>query len=267
MGKAVRLGMVMVLSAAAVSCCRFPLSKEGRYRREMTCAERISDEKSVEILKKGAFCCEPLPPAVNGLPAARRFYYERALALEPNEVPPLLGLGRAMWEAGDYEGGLEAYRKAEGLLDRPIYAQIGAFTMLRLLGRFDEGRALAERIRREKGVDGPKMAEYLLGRLEYDAGNLEAAEGHFRAALERASLQNYGLGGTPFTMKDAHLYLALILEKRGDAQGAYREFLAFHRKMSDPEYQLFYAYWLPRLEKDQGALLQKIETEWAHLRQ
>jgi tetratricopeptide (TPR) repeat protein len=267
MGKAIRWGAAAVLLATALSCCRFPLSQEGRYRREMTCAERISDEKSIEILKKGAFCCEPLPPSVTSLPAARRFYYERALALKPREAAPLLGLGRAMWEEGDYRGGLEAYKKAQGLLERPIYAQIGAFTMLRLLRRFDEGRALAERIREEKGVDGAKVAEYLLGRLEYDAGNFGAAEGHLRAALERAARGGYGLGGTPFSMKDAHLYLALVLQKKGDAEGAYREFLLFHKKMSDPEYQIFYAYWLPRLEKDQGALLEKIETEWAHLRQ
>lgn len=267
MGKALRAGGVAVLCAAALSCCRFPFSTEGRYRREMTCAERVSDEKSLEILRRGAFCCEPLPPAVASLPEARRFYYERALALKPGEAAPLLGLGRALWEGGDYEGALEVYRKAKGRLERPIYAEIGAFTMLRLLRRFDEGRGLAEEIRREKGVDGAKVAEYLLGRLEYDAGNYGAAEGHLREALERAARGGYGLGGTPFSMKDAHLYLALVLQKKGDAPGAYREFLAFHRKMSDPEYQIFYAYWLPRLEKDQGALLEKIETEWAHLRQ
>ena len=267
MGFTVKRSALFLLSVLFLSCCDFPSSPEKRYRREMACAERITDGKSIEILQKGAFCCEPLPPSLRSLPAARRFYYQRALALRPSESAPLLGLARAFWEDGKYERALEAYEKAAGLLERPLIAQIGAFTMLRLLLRFDEGRALAERIRREKGVDGVKVAEYLLGRLEYDAGNLQAAEAHLRAAVARASKGDYSLGGTPFTLKDAHLYLALLLQKKGDAQGAYREFLLFHRKMSDPEYQIFYAYWLPRLERDQGALFEKIEAEWAHLRQ
>lgn len=267
MGFAGKWPAVWALCVFSLSCCDFPPSPDRRFRKEMECAERITDAKSLEILQKGAFCCEPLPPSVKSLPEARRFYYERALALRPQEAAPLLGLARALWEGGDYAGALEAYQKARGLLERPIYAEIGAFTMLRLLRRFDEGRALAEEIRREKGVDGAKVAAYLLGRLEYDAGNLDAAAGHLREALERAAKGGYGLGGTPFSMKDAHLYLALVLQKKGDPQGAYREFLAFHKRMSDPEYQIFYAYWLPRLEKDQGALLEKIETEWAHLRQ
>jgi tetratricopeptide (TPR) repeat protein len=248
-------------------CCGFLSSEEARYEKYLECAGRITDLKSIEILAKGNFCCEPLPSGIQSLPEARRFYLEKARVLRPEAAEPLLGLGRAYWEEGSYAEAQTRFQAAAPLLEKPIYAEIAAVTMMRLQGRFDEGRALAEKIRTEKGVDGEKVAEYLLGRLDFDAGQLLPARVHFEVALGRAERGDYGLGGTPFTMRDAHFYLALIKHRGGDPQAAYRDFLVFLKKMSDPEFQIFYAYWLPRLQDDQGALFEKIEGDWTRVRQ
>jgi len=267
MSAMVRTATSLVLAAFLSGCCGFLSSEEARYEKNLECAGRITDLKSIEILAKGNFCCDPLPPGIQSLPEARRFYLEKARSLKPDAVEPLLGLGRAYWDEGNYAEAQTCFQLAAPRLDKPIYAEIAAVTMMRLQTRFDEGRALAEKIRSEKGVDGEKVAEYLLGRLDFDAGQILAAQVHFERALRRAEKGDYGLGGTPFTMRDAHFYLALIKHRRGDPQAAYQDFLVFLKKMSDPEFQIFYAYWLPRLKDDQGALLEKIERDWTHVRQ
>ncbi len=262
-----RIASSLAAVALLNGCCGFLSSDEARYEKNLECAGRITDLKSIEILAKGNFCCEPLPPGIQSLPQARRFYLEKARNLKPDAVEPLLGLGRAYWEEGNFSEAQKCFQLAAPRLEKPIYAEIAAVTMMRLQGRFDEGRALAEKIRTEKGVDGEKVAEYLLGRLAFDAGEILTAQVHFEMALRRAEKGDFGLGGTPFTMRDARFYLALIKHRSGDPQGAYVDFLAFLKKMSDPEFQIFYAYWLPRLKDDQGALFEKIEKDWTHVRQ
>ncbi len=262
-----RIASSLAALALLGGCCGFLPSEEARYKKNLECAGRITDLKSIEILAKGNFCCDPLPPEIKTLPQARRFYLENARNLRPDAVEPLLGLGRAYWDEGNYAEAQKHFQMAAPRMEKPIYAEIAAVTMMRLQGRFDEGRALAEKIRSEKGVDGEKVAEYLLGKLDFDAGEILAARVHFELALKRAEKGEYGLGGAPFTMRDVHFYLALIKHRSGDPQGAYVEFLAFLKKMSDPEFQIFYAYWLPRLKDDQGALFEKIEKDWTRVRQ
>jgi hypothetical protein len=68
-------------------------------------------------------------------------------------------------------------------------------------------------------------------------------------------------------MKDAHLYLAQIALKGGDPQAAYEEFKLYLKKMSDPDFQVFYKYWVEKLGDDQKALYDTLEIEWAWPRQ
>ncbi|MFO1154436.1 MAG: tetratricopeptide repeat protein [Rhodospirillales bacterium] len=51
----------------------------------------------------------------NGDPAAARMFYERAAAMQPNELDPQIGLAQAAAVAGDYAQSAQAFRKAIAL--------------------------------------------------------------------------------------------------------------------------------------------------------
>ena len=248
-------------------CCGLFQSKETRYKKAMECAFRITDERSIEILKKGMYCCEALPPEIRTLPEARRFYLDKALELKPEDPVALDSVARSYWDEGSYGKGLEYFGRVRKVSTSPMSAVIGEVTMLRLLGEWDKAGPDLQWIRAQKGVDGEKIADYLEGRLLYDQGKLKEAEPLFKKAIERAAAGDDYLGRTPYTMRDAHFYLAQIKLKAGDPQGAYEEFKVFLRQMSNPDFQIFYAYWLPILGKDQTAFYEKIEGDWLHVRQ
>jgi tetratricopeptide (TPR) repeat protein len=265
MKKAIPAALAGVL--VLTGCCGLFQSGEARYKKAMECALRVSDERSLEILKKGMYCCAALPPDVRTLPEARRFYLEKALALKPEDPEALESMARSFWDEGSYDKALAHFERLRRASPAPLSAVIGEVTMYRLLGQWDKAGPDLEWIRSQKGVDGEKIADYLEGRLLYDQGKLKEAEPLFRAALEREAAGNDYLGRTPYTMRDARFYLAQIKLKGGDAQGAYEEFKLFLRQMGNPDFQIFYAYWLPILGKDQTAFYQKIEGDWLHVRQ
>ena len=89
---------LLLALAASGACCGAFESKEERTKKELECALRVTDEKSIEILQKGMFCCEKLPAEVRTLPAARRFYLQRASALSPKDPDPVLQLARSYWD-------------------------------------------------------------------------------------------------------------------------------------------------------------------------
>lgn len=248
-------------------CCGLFQSKEARYKKAMECALRISDERSIEILKKGMYCCEALPPEVKTLPEARRFYLDKALALKPDDPEAIEAVARSYWDEGSYEKALAYFGRARKVSPAPMSAVIGEVTMYRLLGQWDEAAPDLAWIRAQKGVDGEKIADYLQARILYDQGKLKEAEPLFQKAIARAEAGDDYLGRTPYTMRDARFYLAQIKLKGGDTQGAYEEFKRFLHQMSNPDFQIFYAYWLPILGKDQTAFYEKIEHDWLHVRQ
>lgn len=259
--------LLLLALAASGACCGAFQSKEERTKKELECALRVTDEKSIEILQKGMFCCEKLPAEARTLPAARRFYLERASALSPEDPDPVLQIARSYWDDRDFAEALRAFVRAKDMGTKPVTAVIGEIAMLRCMKRFDEAAPLLAWIREQKAIDAPKVADYLEARLLYDAGKCAPAKPLFVSALERAKSTGDNLGDTAYTLRDAHLYLAQIALKAGDPQGAYEEFKLYLGKMSDPDFQVFYKYWVEKLGDDQKALYDTMEVEWAWPRQ
>lgn len=257
---------LLALSSLAACCGAFE-SKEDKYKKELECAMRVTDEKSIEILQKGMFCCEKLPAEANTLPSARRFYLLRASALEPKDPDPMLQIARSYWDDRNFPEAYKAFEKARALGAKPTTAVIGEVTMLRLMGDYAKAEPLLAWVRDQKGIDAPKVADYLEARILYDQGKYPEAKKLLESALERAKGTGDALGDTTYTMRDAHLYLAEIALKAGDTKGAYEEFKLYLAKMSDPDFVLFYNYWLEKLGDDQKGLYDLIETEWARPRQ
>ncbi len=260
-------GMMLLAMLAATGCCGMFQSKEERYKKEMECALRVTDERSIVILQKGMFCCEKLPAQDTTLPAARRFYLLRAAALEPKNPDPLMQIARSYWDDRDFVPALAFFVQAKELSPKPLAAVIGEITMLRLTKQWDKAMTLVAWIREQKAMDAPKVADYLDARLLYDQGKYAEAKPLFLNALKRAESGSDTLGDTPYTMKDTYLYLAQIQLKGGDPQGAYEDFKLFLKKTSNPDFQLFYNYWVGKLGSDQAALYDKIESDWAWPRQ
>ena len=260
-------GAAVALLALAMACCGAFQSSEQKYQKEMECASRITDLKSVELLQRGMFCCSPLPKGTDALPEARRYYFLRASILKPSSPDPPTGIARSYWDEGDYRQALKYFDEARERSKEPLAAIIGEVTMHRLLRDFEPAYALVRWIRVQKNIDGEKVAAYLSARLLCDEGKYGEAEPLFEQALKRAERGNDYLGETPYTMKDAHFYLAQIKRKSGDPQGAHEEFLQYLRKMSDPDFQLAYKYWVEKFGSDQALLYDTVEKDWAHVRQ
>jgi tetratricopeptide (TPR) repeat protein len=249
------------------ACCGLFQSKEERYKKEMECALRVTDNKSIEILQKGMYCCEALPAGAMTLPQARRFYLERALKLNPDSTDAMAAVAKSYWDEGSYPEGLKFYQMLEKKSEKPLSAVIGEYTMYRLMKKWDDAAGRIAWIRQQKAIDAAKVGDYLEGRLLYDEGKYPEALPLLQNAIERANAGDDSLGNTPYTMKDAAFWVAQIKLKGGDPQGAYEAFKEYLHKMADPDFQIFYAYWLPRMGSDQAKFYDTIETQWAHVRQ
>lgn len=267
MNQAANLGLCLALAGAMAACCGAFQSDEKRYQKEMECASRITDGKSVELLQEGMFCCNPLPKGALGLPEARRYYLLRAWALRPASPDPPMAIAKSHWDDGNYREALRYYDAARERSEKPLAAVIGEVTMYRLLRDFPPAYAWVRWIRVQKAIDGEKVAAYLEARLLYDEGKYAEARPLFQKALERSGRGTDFLADTPWTMKDARFYLAQIRRKTGDPQGGHEEFLLYLKQMSDPDFQLFYKYWVEKAGSDQALLYDTIEGQWVHIRQ
>ena len=49
--------------------------------------------------------------------------------------------------------------------------------------------------------------------------------------------------------------------------GLIEPFVAYLKLMSDPDFQMFYNYWMPRLGREQKEFYAKIEHDWVWMRQ
>ena len=262
--------LLAALSAliALMACCGLFQSKDARYKKYMECAERLTSDKSMELLHQGYACCEKLPTALSGREAAKRFYLEKARALKPEAPEPYAAIGLSYWEGGDFAHALEAYQEAAKRTDRPFAFLVAEAAMMRLCGRYDEGLRLAGDIAKMRGVDGEKAAAYLSGRMFYEGGRLQDARASFERAIALAEKSGYFLTPSPYTMVDAWFYMAQIRLKGGDAQGAYNDFKVYLSKMTNPEFQLWYTEkLLPRYGAGQKGLYDSIEENWVRERQ
>ncbi len=254
--------------AVLVSCCGLFQSKEARYKKYMECAERLTSDKSIELLHHGYACCEELPPELKDREAAKRFYLDKARVLKPESPEPCAAIGLSYWEGGDYARALEAYQQAARLTDRPFACLVAEATMMRLCGRYEDALRLAGDIEKIRGVGGAKTAAYLRGRVLYEEGRMAEARSDFEKAIALAGKSGYFLAPSPYTMEDAWFYMAQIRLKQGDTLGAYNDFKVYLSRMTNPEFQLWYAQkLLPRYGADQKGLYDTIEENWVRERQ
>lgn len=258
----------MVAMALIVSCCGFLETKEAKYKKYMECAERLTSDRSIELLHHGYACCEKLPPELADREAAKRFYLEKARALKPDSPEPYAAIGLSYWEGGDYPRALDAYQQAAKRTGKPFAYLIAEATMMRLCGRYDDAMNAADDIEKMRTVDGAKTAAYLRGRILYEKGLLKEARADFEKAIAMAEKSGYFLTPSPYTMVDAWFYLAQIRLKEGDPQGAYDAFKNYLSRMTNPEFQLWYTQkLLPRYGADQKGLYDAIEENWVSERQ
>jgi tetratricopeptide (TPR) repeat protein len=233
----------------------------------MECARRVTHPRSIEILRHGMFCCEPLPDDVTTMPAARRFYLLKAQEMDPLSPDPPMLVGKTLWEEGLYKEAIPCFQSARKLSSEPLSAVIGLFTMHRLLGHWEEARGLVEWVRGQKGVDAAKVADYLEAKLLCGEERYQEAIPPLERAIARAGSSGDGLGGTPYTMVDARLYLALARLKTGDPYGADEDFKRYLKKMNDPEFRLYYNHCRETFRGDQGGFFELVESSWARTRQ
>ncbi len=260
--------LLALVFASGLGCCRLFQSDEERYRKALECSERLTSDKSVEILRDGYQCCAPLPETVRDREAAKRFYLEEARALKPAAPEPDAAIGLSYWEGGQFEQALGAYREAARKSSRPFAYRVAVVTMLRLTGRYDEALAEIASLRRLRGVDAEKVADYLQGRVLYEQGRLPEAAVAFQRALAGAEKTGSFLGPSPYTMQDAWFYTAQIRRKTGDPLGGHEAFKAYLAAMHNPEFQTWYANTLlPRHGADQAGLYDAIEENWVRERQ
>ncbi len=251
-----------------VGCCGAWKSNSAKYKKQMECATRVTDETSIKILKSGNFCCPALPKDIESVATAQRFYLLRAWGYNPSSPEPPMRIAQSYWEQQNYQQALLYFDAARARTQgAPIEAVIGEISMYRLLHQFKPGYAWIQWLEHQKGIDAVKVGDYLRARYLYDQGKENEAEPLFKAALKRAEKGDYMLAVQPYTMKDVWFYLAQIKLNAGDPQGAYKDFVTYLKLMSDPDFQMFYNYWMPRLGREQKEFYAKIEHDWVWMRQ
>lgn len=252
---------------AVLAGCGFLETKKQTYRRCMKCADRVHGLLAVEILKKGQFGCDPLPPDVQTISQSRRFYFEKAWKAQPQRHEPPLGIAMTWWEEGDYLRAVGFFEAARERQPQDPGAAIGLVTMYRLLGRYSEAMAWAVWTERLRGMDGRKISLYLRGRIFYEEKRLDEAGPLFTEALQRAEKTGFFLGKTGFTMVDAEFYLAQIAVRRGDLKGADAFFRAYVKRNHDPDFADYIRLVFARGIQDQRAMYDEIESCWVRQRQ
>jgi Flp pilus assembly protein TadD len=177
-----------------------------------------SAEKSLEV--------EPDAPEVHNLMGYIRAqegraeeaveHYERAIELDESFVEAMLNAAEVkLHPLRDWDGAIALIDDALGWIDD---AEEKADAMLlkidALLGKEDrEGARVVARALPEGPFESPHIA-FSIGRARFETGDIDASEGFLRTAIEKDPRN-----------AEAHYYLGLVLQERGNARGAAIAFL------------------------------------------
>ena len=149
----------------------------------------------------------------NGDPAAARVFYERAAALQPNELEPQIGLAKSAAIAGDFAQSADAYRKAIALAPERTEFVYGYARGLLMLGETDHA------------ID--QFTRYIRTKPEDPRGYIGLGIAHDIAGAHAAAQTAYldGLQAAPDNMAlRNNLALSLALsDESEDAIGILRE--------------------------------------------
>ena len=149
----------------------------------------------------------------NGDPAAARIFYERAAALQPNELEPQVGLAQSAAVAGDFAQSTQAYRKAIAIAPERAELVYGHARGLLMLG--------------ETAQATEQFSRYIRIKPEDPRGYIGLGIAHDISGAHAAAQTAYldGLQAAPDNMAlRNNLALSLALSNEGeDAVGILRE--------------------------------------------
>lgn len=263
---------VLLLSALALvqmSCCLDLGGREKRFRKRMLCARRVNNDNSIDILKKGAFCCPRLPSSANDISSARRYYYMKAAEIYPDRGEVLAAIGQTFWEEGRFGEASDYYGKAtRACPDDPSYL-IAAITLERIGKKYDDALASISRLEKMSFPGRDKAAAYLKGKILYEQNQPDAARELLEATLSGAGPADgtFYLGPTPYAMKDVFFYLAMIQLKKGERMKAHEYFLQYLSKEGHPDFVSLYQGWLKQSGGEQDFLYEMVEEGWTRTHQ
>ncbi|MFO0829229.1 MAG: sulfotransferase [Phycisphaerales bacterium] len=176
-------------------------------------------------------------------------FSRKALTLRPKSVPALVLQGTVRTRQGQWQQAEEAFARAEKLAPAESEVHFGMGVLRVRQGRHAEALPLLEKAQRLKPehpgyamaraechrrlgdprkaiaiLGTPTIAETHLaaGQAHMDLGELDAAERHLRSGIELAAT----LGAGASAKTQLHHVLGEVLEKRGDFEGAFREYAA-----------------------------------------
>jgi tetratricopeptide (TPR) repeat protein len=147
--------------------------------------------------------------AVQGRFATAARELEKARSLGSDAPPLLIGLGNALWSAGDLDRARERFAEAARSTPPSSEAQLAFGRFLLWTGRPEEAIEHLEIAARDEPES--ESRQMLLGRALSAAGRLEDAESRFRRASELS------------TSSAPHVALAQTLARRGKRDEARRE--------------------------------------------
>ena len=251
---------------AASLACDVP-GPDAEYKRQMKCADRISNEKSVQIAKVAKFGCDPLPSSAETPAQARRFYLQKAWGAKPDAWEPAIAIAQSYWEEADFRRALDHFNAARERAPKELSPVIGMITMFRLLGEYQSALDWSAWLSGHKAIDAVKVSSYLEGRIYYEMGDLKRARPLLESAIARADSGDYYLGGSVFTMRDADFFLAQIYFKGGDSKKADEHFRRYVKMVHDPDFMAYMELVFEKIGGDQARLYSEIEKNWVHGRQ
>lgn len=261
--------LLFALALVQVSCCLDLGGREKRFKKRMLCARRVNNDNSIDILKKGAFCCPRLPSSANDISSARRYYYMKAAEVYPDRGEVLAAIGQTFWEEGRYGEASEYYGKAASACpEEPSYL-IASITLERIEKRYDDAIASVGKLEKLNFSGKEKTAAYLKGKILYEKNELDAALNLLEGTLDGASPADgtFYLGPTPYTMKDVYFYLAMIQLRKGERMKAHEYFLQYLSKEGHPDFVTLYQGWLKQSGGEQEFLYEMVEEGWTRTHQ
>lgn len=142
-------------------------------------------------------------------------HYKKALEIDDTFVEAMLNAAEVMISQKDFDGAFEMIDEALDLVDND--EEIADALLLKFDAQIQSGDKDAAKRTLSIVPEGPfdnANLEFLIGRAKLDLDDVDGAEPHLRRSIERAADNS-----------DAHYYLGILLEKRGDKRHSTVEFL------------------------------------------
>jgi tetratricopeptide (TPR) repeat protein len=240
---------------------------DGAFARYLRCADGVSNEHSLHLMKRGGQGCERLPDEVKTVTEAKRFYLQKAWDIRPESPEPPRNIALTYWEDDNYEMALRYFDATRERSPEKLSPVIGMITMYRLLGKRDEALRWVRWLDAQDVPDAHKTGLYLAGKILYEAESYEEARPLLEEALGLAEEAGFFLCGSSFTMRDVEFYLAQVHLRSGDPVMADEFFRSFVGRNHDPDFVSFLNWLTEEGPEDQAGYFSEVEKYWVRVRQ